>query len=200
MEAHKPERNEQQPTEHTPERGQEGEPAVQPKIYAACLAAYNSGYLHGDWIHADQEAEYLHAEIQDMLERSPIRGAEEWAIHDYEGFGAFNLHEYENLETVARVAGGIALHGLAFSHWIHEVGSDAEDAVETFDDHYVGRWDSVGEYAEQLVEDMGHDPIREEAEWMRPFIRIDYQTMGAAITSGMATAQDQDGVHIFHTR
>lgn len=26
---------------------------TKPRIYAACLAAYNSGYLHGAWIDAD---------------------------------------------------------------------------------------------------------------------------------------------------
>ena len=25
-----------------------------PRIYVACLAAYNNGYLHGAWIDADQ--------------------------------------------------------------------------------------------------------------------------------------------------
>ena len=104
----------------------------QPKIYAACLAAYNHGVLHGEWIHADQEPDYLHAEILDMLEASPVPGGEEWAIHDYEGFGAFDLHEHEDLATVARVASGIVLHGTAFSHWIQEVGSETEDALETF--------------------------------------------------------------------
>ena len=29
----------------------------QPRIYVACLAAYNNGYLHGAWIDADQGAQ-----------------------------------------------------------------------------------------------------------------------------------------------
>ena len=28
-----------------------------PRIYVACLAAYNNGYLHGVWIDADQDAD-----------------------------------------------------------------------------------------------------------------------------------------------
>jgi antirestriction protein len=61
--------------------------SVKPRIYVACLAAYNSGYLHGQWINADQPAAKIFAEIRDMLQASPESGAEEWAVHDYEGFG-----------------------------------------------------------------------------------------------------------------
>ena len=48
-----------------------------PKIYVACLAAYNNGILHGQWIEAHQSAEAIHAQIQDMLGQSPVLGAEE---------------------------------------------------------------------------------------------------------------------------
>ena len=58
-----------------------------PRIYVACLAAYNNGILHGCWVDADQSFEDIWQEIRDMLASSPIPGAEEHAIHDYDGFG-----------------------------------------------------------------------------------------------------------------
>ena len=189
--------------ENTPEHPPQPEtelPAAHPKIYAACLAAYNHGHLHGEWIYADQAPEYLQAEIDDMLEASPIPNVEEWAIHDYEGFGAFDLSEFERLETVARVAGGIALHGTVFAHWIHEVGSDAEDAIETFESHYLGTWDSMADYAEQLVDDLGQDPVSGEAEWLRPYVTIDYEALGRDLAIDMTIAEDSDGVHVFDPR
>ena len=30
-----------------------------PKIYVACLASYNAGQLHGEWILADQEPQEI---------------------------------------------------------------------------------------------------------------------------------------------
>ena len=66
-----------------------------PKVYVACLAAYNNGILHGQWIEANQGKEGIQEEIQDMLSKSPIPGAEEWAIHDYEGFCGLRISEYE---------------------------------------------------------------------------------------------------------
>jgi Antirestriction protein (ArdA) len=37
---------------------------LSPRIYVACLAAYNSGRLHGAWIDADQPVEDIYDEIK----------------------------------------------------------------------------------------------------------------------------------------
>lgn len=198
------ERNKHQPTSNPAENAAhervDAEPRMQPKIYAGCLAAYNHGLLHGDWIYADQEPDYLMAEIQDMLEASPIQPAEEWAIHDYEGFGTFELSEYERLDTIARVAGGLALHGAAFAHWIHEVGSDAEDAIETFTDHYRGTYESYEDLAEQYLDDMGVNPHDIVPDWIRPYIRVDLDGLGHALAADLVAAEDRDGVHVFEAK
>ena len=64
---------------------------ITPRIYVACLAAYNNGELHGAWIDADQDADAIREEIAVILTTSPEPNAEEWAIHDYEGFGDHKL-------------------------------------------------------------------------------------------------------------
>ena len=86
-----------------------------PRIYVACLAAYNNGRLHGRWIDADQSVDEIWSEVQAMLAASPEPGAEEWAIHDYEGFGALRLSEWESFERVSAIAAGIEQHGPAFT-------------------------------------------------------------------------------------
>jgi antirestriction protein len=42
---------------------------------------------------ADQSAEDIYADVQAMLVASPEPGAEEWTIHDFEGFGALHRSE-----------------------------------------------------------------------------------------------------------
>ena len=74
-----------------------------PKIYVACLAAYNSGQLHGEWIAADQETQEIYADIKSMLNKSPEPFAEEWAVHDYEGFGTISLSEWPDIERVSPI-------------------------------------------------------------------------------------------------
>ena len=82
-----------------------------PRIYVACLASYNSGVLHGRWIDAGQDAEAIHEEIAEMLSESRELIAEEFAIHDFEGFTGYELSEHEAIAEVARIAQRIAEHG-----------------------------------------------------------------------------------------
>lgn len=107
-------------SEQAPETGSTAEAAGQapPRIYVASLSDYNAGRLHGAWIDAVQEIDELHGAIADMLAGSSTGRAEEWAIHDYEGFGPVELSEYESLANVARLARGIAEHGPAYAAWV----------------------------------------------------------------------------------
>lgn len=123
---------------------------VTPKIYVACLAAYNSGTLHGQWIDANQDPEAIHAEIQDMLGCSPALGAEEWAIHDYEGFEGLRLSEYEDIEKVSEIAGFIQEYGEAWALYAEHIGLEYA-TKDSFDDAYQGQWDSEEDFAEDLA-------------------------------------------------
>ena len=146
-----------------------------PRIYAACLAAYNNGRLHGRWIDADQSAEDIAAEVQDMLAASPEPGAEEWAIHDYEGFGELRLSEWESFERVSAIAAGIAAHGDAFSAWLSYDDSRDPGDAQAFEDAYRGEWDSLHDYAEQYAQDIGLYDAAEKAG--SPYVRVDIDAL-----------------------
>jgi len=124
------------------------------RIYVACLASYNAGKLHGAWIDANQDADAIHDAIKAMLAASPTPGAEEFAIHDSEGFAPWSVGEYEAIETVAEVAALIAEHGEIAAHVMAGEG-DAERVREMFDDGYRGEWDSLEQYAEDLLDSTG---------------------------------------------
>jgi len=47
-----------------------------PRIYVACLTAYNNGCLHGRWIEATTPDE-IREEVRAMLAASPLPDAEE---------------------------------------------------------------------------------------------------------------------------
>ena len=79
------------------------------RIYVACLAAYNNGHLHGEWIDVTDEASIWEA-VQAMLFASPIDEAEEWAIHDYEGFEGAQVGEYFSFASVVELADLSLIH------------------------------------------------------------------------------------------
>jgi antirestriction protein len=92
-----------------------------PKIYVACLSAYNAGHLHGLWIDATQDAEEIEEDINWMLSWSPVRDTEtceEWAIHDYENFDEISISEHQDLETISIFANAICEHGEAMSVYL----------------------------------------------------------------------------------
>jgi antirestriction protein len=126
---------------------------LHPRIYVACLAAYNNGQLHGAWIDADQSADAIHDEIRAMLASSPISGAEEWAIHDYEDFGGIQLSEYEGIDRVAEIAALLVEHGEAFGVWADYYGNAV--SAEEFRDAYRGEYESEEAYAEEFIADVG---------------------------------------------
>lgn len=133
---------------------------VEPRIYVASLSDYNAGRLLGKWIDADQDADGIHEEIQAMLKSSPEAIAEEWAIHDYEGFGDWRPSESESMEMISKVAQAMETHGPAFSAYLADV-NDLDYALEHFEDAFMGHYQSETDYAEELayecysVEDLG---------------------------------------------
>jgi len=171
-----------------------------PRIYAASLADYNAGRPHGTWIRADQEADEIAADITAMLARSPEPGAEEWAIHDYEGFGPMHLSEYEGIETIARLGQGIAEHGPAYAHWAAYVGTSDEDNLDRFEETYLGQWNSIEDYAEQLLDDLGINTDALGPEMLQPYICLDLEAFARDLSYELYVAEDIDGVHVFEAR
>jgi len=124
-----------------------------PRIYVADLAAYNAGTLRGVWIDATKELEEIQAEVQTMLAGSPEPIAEEWRIDDHEGFGGIHLSEWASFEEVHEIALLIEEHGALgaelLANWYHDV----DEVRRLFDDgFYLGVFDSVANYAQEITE------------------------------------------------
>jgi antirestriction protein len=122
-----------------------------PRIYAACLASYNNGYLHGAWIDATQDADDIRSAIADMLKVSPIVGAEEFAIHDYEGFEDVSISEYQGVDSVARIAAFIGEHGALGAGLLGHFGGDLDQAEAAMTDNYLGQFPSLPDYMQELT-------------------------------------------------
>ncbi|KPI24638.1 Antirestriction ArdA family protein [Actinobacteria bacterium OV320] len=142
------------------------------QIYVACLASYNAGVLHGEWIDASQNENSIDHAIELMLEKSPIQGAENWAIHDYDGM--VDLGEYASIETVVATAELIEEHGYFVTAYVMgEEGNDPDSAKERIEDRYLGKYetelfggevDALMAYYEQSEQyDQSELP-----EWARP--------------------------------
>lgn len=172
------------------------------RIYVACLAAYNSGILHGEWIDACQDADDIKAAVDAMLKRSPEPGAEEWAIHDFEGFGPVKLSESESFETVAALAAAIEEHGEIFAHFYdnQDMNSDVEQAVSDFEEKQCGKFNSLADYVQFFWEDCGEWKEDDKAGFWHPSKYVDWERMAHDLEmSGDIFTIELDGkVHVFN--
>ena len=167
-----------------------------PRIYAACLAAYNNGHLHGRWIDAAQDPDAIQAEISAMLSASPIPDAEEWAIHDYEGYEGARLEEYSGIETAHALALFIVEHGELGAKLLAHFGGDLDEAEAAFENH-AGQHADLAAFAEYLTEETG-PPIPDS---ITPY--VDYRAMGRDLELGgdIFTVELGFGeLHVFWTR
>ena len=166
-----------------------------PRIYVACLAAYNNGYLHGRWIDATTPDAIMDV-VRAMLAASPIPNAEEWAIHDYEGFEGANLSEYASFETVCELAGFIAEYGELGGKLLNHFGDDLAEARAVFED-YSGEYLSAADFVEQLHEDTGTVIPKS----LRYYIDWDALARDMALNGEIMVFQTGfDEVHIFWSR
>lgn len=162
------------------------------RIYVACLAAYNNAILHGKWIDANQDPFDIWNEVSAMLIASPIEDAEEWAIHDYEGFEGASISENEGFEDVAKLAAFVSEHG-ALGGELLGYYSNLEDAQKAIEDHYAGEYESLSDFAREITEQSGQD-IPENLSYY-----IDYDAMARdmAISDVMSIETGHDQVHVF---
>lgn len=124
-----------------------------PRIYVACLAAYNNGRLHGRWIDATDPHE-VWQQVSAMLAASPEPNAEEWAIHDYENFHGCNISEYAGFDLVCDLAAFLEEHGELGAKLYECFANDLDQARAAFDE-YAGEYKSAADFAESLHEDIG---------------------------------------------
>ncbi len=119
------------------------------RIYVACSAAYNNGILHGRWIDANLDAWAIWDAVTEMLKASPENDAEEWAIHDYEGFEGVSISEWESFERV--IAAFIAEHGKLGGKLVEYFGS-LQDAQNAISDQYAGEYRSTADFVQDMTE------------------------------------------------
>lgn len=131
--------------------------AGKPQIWVGCLAAYNSGKLHGKWIDADADEDVMMEEVMAVIASSPVFDAEEWEIMDTE----YLPNGVNTLGAVAAYMAAIEALDMtdaaevveAYVNWQGAAWADLDPSA--IEDSYLGKYDSVEDYAYEYVEDTG---------------------------------------------
>ncbi len=166
------------------------------RIYVACLASYNHGILHGKWIAAAQALDEIYAELRAMLKASPIPNAEEWAIHDYEGFEGIRISEYTGIPQVHQLAVFIEEHGRLSAEVLKHLDEEIERAIQALEEDYCGEYCTLADYVQELTEETTEIPQHLQSY-------IDYEAMGRdmEINGDVFTVETGfEEVHVFWAR
>ncbi len=133
-----------------------------PRIWIGCLAAYNDGSLHGEWVEASSDVEEMEEARARVLDSSPVSNAEEAMIFDHEGFPAGTIGEHSSMEEVAELIEAIgdaaeyvpldAVHA-----YIANVGGMEYFDSSACEDSFAGDWYDGSEYAADLTEQCGDE-------------------------------------------
>ena len=113
-------------------------------------------------------------------------------------YGSMNSNRWR---SVARIAQGIAEHGMAFAHWAELIGTSDTDALDRFEDAYLGHYDSLEDYAQSMIDDFG---LEEEIgktvpEFLAPYVQVDFEGFGRDMefSGDVTTSAGDGGIYIF---
>ena len=157
------------------------------RIYVACLASYNAGILHGEWIDVTDDLEEMQESIDAMLSRSRQPDAEEWAIHDYDA--PFAIGEYSSLNEIHDTVAFIEEHdepGIAAL----QLSSNGVEDAQTLMDGFHGAYDSMRDYAEEYAESCLGVP-----DHIWPYFDVD--ALVRDLEMGLCVHRDNDCVYVF---
>jgi len=186
-----------------PER-YEGSPQLQPSIWIASLLDHEYTIPHGAWISANQPLRGIRADLNEMLAASPVSRqtgapADRWAIHAHRDFAGYPLNIHEGLERISSIGRGLVRHGPAFAGWATIAD---EEHFADFDRAFLGHYDDLHSYLEQLVNDLGYEHIIKQAipAPLVLWVKLDIPATAADLLDGgdlQAVPADGGGVWIF---
>ena len=166
-----------------------------PRIYVACLAAYNAGHLHGRWIDASEPDEVREG-VRAMLAASPEPDAEEYSIHDHEGFEGCRISEWASFDLVCELADFIDQHGRLGARLYAHFGDSLDEARAALD-NYAGEYRCLADFAEEITRESGTE-IPKALEYY-----IDWGAMGRDLELNgdvFTVTLGFDEVHVFWNR
>lgn len=195
-----------------------------PRIYVACLASYNNGRLHGEWLDLDdidevregiakvlRESPYPNVEVECPECRGTGRDRHTYAINcrvchrkgTVPSAEEYAVHDYDG------VPGSWGEHPdleklVEFARLYEEHGEafalfvddeGGEVDEERFLDRYQGTHDTEAAWAEQFLEDTGG--LSEIPENLRYYFDFDAYARDARLNGDVTFIRGSEGLHVF---
>lgn len=174
---------------------------TEPRIYVACLASYNAGILHGEWITLDGSIDIGDA-IKAMLAASPSDDAEEYAVHDHESCG--QLSEYAGMDSLNNIAEAYrsaeanTVDWELFCEFCSHLGKDlCSEEISSYEDCFAGSSTNLVSWCQEFLEETGQ--LESIPENLRFY--FDYEAYARDIEiNDVFTIKHNGETHVFWNR
>lgn len=152
-----------------------------PRAWVGCLGCYNSGSLNGEWLEGSAAADLVAAGLaQDITvgdytaPRCLSCGADEFWVFDHENYLGLISGECSpvDAERYAATVEEIEREGIDLGAAAAFIADRHEWDLDAFQDSYVGQYESLEEYAQELAGELYGKEL-EGAAW--PFTCIDWE-------------------------
>lgn len=163
------------------------------RLYVRCLAAYNNGILHGSWIDTSTDVDEMKEAIDQILKTSPIKGAEEWAVHDFENMPV-NLGEYPQLKMIAAFESFVEENGHIIREDLVAIVEDANRLDDIDMENLAGIFDEFSDYSDEAADELLATYKTPDA--VRTY--FDYEAFGRDLKLQMHTIDVPSGVAVFY--
>jgi antirestriction protein len=127
----------------------------------------------------------------------PAPSAEEFAIHDHEGFPDGTVGEYTSIEDVSTLAKLLEDHDADVVKAVLDNGTKLEDAEEEIQDKYQGTFRTLEDWAEQFLDDTG--AFAQADDMLKSYFDYERWARDAEMSGDIWTAEGGDGVLVFHS-
>lgn len=174
------------------------------RIYVASLSDYNAGRLHGVHIDLPTDEDEVWEKIRKMLRESPeakagYGPAEEFAIHDYEGFHSYRIHEFESISSVVKIANFLDQFGEAGAAWLANDSTNLEqdDLEEAFNESYRGVHKDAHDYAFDYISSVGEYRGIPFEIFDENYPIFDWDNIADDLMQNTWTISGDEGIHVF---
>lgn len=174
-----------------------------PRIYVACIAAYNEGHLHGVWIDIDTwtTEDDVMVEIDQMLKNSPVEDAEEWEINDHEYFDVKEVSSIQEAIGFVEAFAEVSNKEAFAAFWDEDKHSHASipSAVEDFKNRYIGKYNNQKNFvvtSEEIDSTFNYKQFKNEYPFWANYINWD-QMSRELFPEYYTSIKTKGGIYVF---
>ena len=113
-------------------------------VWIGSFESLEAGYVHGEWVLADQDANFLKRGLMRVLGTAPV-SSHKWFVGDHQGFHGLTPNEQEGPDHIATLGKAIRDHGEPIAIAYDTMQCDLDALIAEWPAPFIGAFSSYRE-------------------------------------------------------